>query len=93
MDKDTNKEQFARNATHFTLIFAKLAWNRLSFFTHPVEYTRKECAEFLNIVNRVLSRLEPATVLKENNGAAYSREQLISAFKKFCADNKITITN
>lgn len=93
LDKDTNKEQFARNATHFTLIFAKLAWNRLSFFTHPVEYTRKECAEFLNIVNRVLSRLEPATVLKENNGAAYSREQLISAFKKFCADNKITITN
>lgn len=93
LDKDTNKEQFARNAAHFTLIFTHLAWDKLSQYTHPVVYTKKECAEFLNVVNNLLHVLEPLIALNENNGAAYSREQLISAFKKFCADNKITITN
>jgi hypothetical protein len=91
LDKDTNKDYFAKNATHFTLIFTKLAWERLGTFSHPVTYTKKEGAEFLNMVNTVLRNLEPAIALNESIDGGINKNALINAFKKYCSENNITI--
>lgn len=91
LDKDTNKDIFAKNATHFTLIFTKLAWEQLGSFSHSVTYTKKEGAEFLNMVNSLLRQLEPATTLNEELGLNYSREDLLKSFNNYCEENNIKI--
>lgn len=91
IDKDTNKDIFAKNATHFTLIFAKLAWNKLGTFSHPAQYTKKEGAEFLNLVHGVLRNLEPAIALNENESVGNDKQNLLSSFKQYCKKYNIQI--
>lgn len=100
IDKDTNKEIFAKNATLFTLIITNLALDKISNFGHPVEYTKQEAAEFLKSVTYVLNRLEPALALQpqavEVNESATpkstrSKEEILQQFRKFCKQVGIRI--
>ena len=100
IDKDTNKEIFAKNATLFTLIITNLALDKISNFGHPVEYTKKEAAEFLKSVTYVLNRLEPALALQPQavevnesttQTSRRSKEEILQQFSKFCKQVGIRI--
>lgn len=86
IDKDTNKMTFARNATHFTLIFMHLAWNELGRFAHSAEYTRKEVAEMMNAVHNLIYYLETNMnqMVNEDVSNILNRDEFKREFFNFC---------
>ena len=103
IDKDTNKDIFARNATYFTLLITGLALEKSGNFSHPVTYSKKEAAEFMNSVMYVLKRLEPAVAeqtqaaqaIEVNESAEqnveFSKQEILQKFMEFCKQTGIKI--
>ena len=81
--RDENKENFAKNATHLTLIIGRFALDKLNIFSHSHDYDDMEVQQIINSVATVITYIENKTNgIKESVENNYNelRKKILDAF-------------
>lgn len=81
--RDENKDNFAKNATHLTLIIGRFALDKLNIFSHSHDYDDMEVQQIINSVATVITYIENKTNgIKESVENNYNelRKKILDAF-------------